>query len=78
MSTPSSTIILWKRFRHRTFGGSTSYTALVGFVGESVPPEQIGLTRTIAHIIVYSVPPGPNLEINAECYTLEDFLHWLD
>eukprot|EP00978_Attheya_sp_CCMP212_P033793 scaffold138304_cov39-Attheya_sp.AAC.1 len=73
--TPSSTIVSWKRFRHRTFGGSTSYIALVGFVGESGTPEQSGLTRTIAHIIEYSVPPGQNLEIDAECYTLEDFLH---
>eukprot|EP00978_Attheya_sp_CCMP212_P024125 scaffold75400_cov53-Attheya_sp.AAC.2 len=74
--TPSSTIVSWKRFRHRTFGGSTSYIALVGFVGESGTPEQSGLTCTmIAHIIKYSVPPGPNLEIDAECYTLEDFLH---
>jgi len=73
--TPSSTIVAWKRFRHRTFGGSTSYIALVGFVGESKTPEQSGLTRTIAHVIEYSVPPGPNLEIDAECYTLDDFLH---
>eukprot|EP00978_Attheya_sp_CCMP212_P015777 scaffold40823_cov60-Attheya_sp.AAC.5 len=75
---PPSTIVSWKRFRHWTFGGSTSYTALVGFVDEECTgclPEQSGLTRNIAHIIEYSVPPGPNLEIDAECYALEDCLH---
>jgi hypothetical protein len=47
------------RLRHRNFGGSTHYAALVAFQNLPCRPQETTLRRTLAHVFDYGIKPRP-------------------
>ena len=69
----------WLRMRHRSFGGSTHFVALLGFVGVKCAPVATQLRRPIGHIFEYGLRPtfsrGPSADSASTSLSLEDYLH---
>jgi hypothetical protein len=69
----------WMKMRHRSFGGSTHFVALLGFVNLTCVPVETQLRRPLGHIFEYGLRPafshGPSLDSVSSALSLEDYLH---
>jgi hypothetical protein len=54
-------IVCWHRRRHESFGGCTTFTALLGVGGgdQNYKPVTTSIRRTIGHVLDYSIRPSP-------------------
>jgi hypothetical protein len=53
----SDASIKWSRLRHQTFGGATSFVALLGTLNLVLQPQRTTLTRTVGHVLDQGIRP---------------------
>jgi hypothetical protein len=53
----SDASIKWSRLRHQTFGGATSFVALLGTLNLVLQPQRTTLTRTVGHVLDHGIRP---------------------
>jgi hypothetical protein len=53
----SNASMRWARLRHQTFGGATSFVALLGTLNLALQPQRTTLTRTVGHVLDHGIRP---------------------